>query len=187
MKIYTKKGDGGLTSLFGGQKVSKDHIRVEAYGNVDELNSYLGLLRDLIEDSAIKNQLLKIQNELFVIGSKLATPPAKEKLLSKNKTQDSFQIDKEQISFLENMIDSFEKELKPMTHFILPGGHAIVSHCHIARNICRRAERRVVHLAHGEPVEETIIKYLNRLSDYLFVLARKLSKILQIDEIKWIP
>ncbi len=174
-----------MTSLFGGQRVSKHHIRVEAYGTVDELNAYIGLLRDAISETDVKKRLLKIQNELFVIGSMLATPPDKEKL--KN-GKERLQIDKtqeEDIRYLEKQIDSMNETLQPMTHFILPGGHSSVSHCHIARNVCRRAERRVVQLAETEPVSVFVISYLNRLSDYLFVLARKLTKDLGIKENLW--
>ncbi len=185
MKIYTKTGDKGMTSLFGGQRVPKYHIRVEAYGTLDELNAYIGLLRDLIHDDAVKKDLLKIQNELFVIGSMLATPADKEKL--KN-GKERLQIDKTQeadIRHLEQLIDAMNENLQPMTHFILPGGHISVSHCHIARNICRRAERRVVQLADTEPVSQYAISYLNRLSDYLFVLARKLTHDLNVKENLW--
>ncbi len=187
MKIYTKKGDKGITSLFGGKKVPKYHIRVEAYGSIDELNSYIGLLRDQSIDESIKTTLLKIQNELFVIGSSLATPP-ESKILKSGKER--LQIDKinmDQISFLEEEIDHMNETLPAMTHFILPGGHSIVSHCHIARNICRRAERRVVALSEESQVDDILLSYLNRLSDYLFVLARKLTFKLNVKETLWIP
>jgi cob(I)alamin adenosyltransferase len=187
MKIYTKTGDKGSTSLFGGERVPKYHIRVEAYGSVDELNSYLGLLRDSIDIELIRSRLLRIQHELFVVGSLLATPPNKEKLKS---GKDRLQIDKinsRHIELLEQEIDGMNEALAPMTHFILPGGHLAVSHCHIARNICRRCERITVQLAEKSPVSEYVLTYLNRLSDYLFVLARKLSKDLQAEEILWIP
>ncbi len=187
MKIYTKTGDKGKTSLFGGERVPKYHIRVEAYGTIDELNSYIGLLRDQSIDKIIKNSLLKIQNELFVIGSTLATPPNKEKLKSGKERLQIDKINTNHISFLENEIDKMNDDLPPMTHFILPGGHTTVSYCHIARNICRRAERIVVQLSEESYVNEIILGYLNRLSDYLFVLARKLSKDLQVKEILWIP
>jgi cob(I)alamin adenosyltransferase len=186
MKIYTKTGDKGMTSLFGGTRVPKYHIRVETYGTIDELNSYIGLLRDQTDDKAIKEKLVKIQNELFVIGSILATPPEKEKLKSgKNRLQIE-PINITHIQYLENEIDLMNDNLPPMTHFILPGGHITVSYCHIARNICRRAERITTLLAEKSTVDESILTYLNRLSDYLFVLARKLTKDLQVKEIKWV-
>lgn len=187
MKIYTKTGDKGKTSLFGGGRVFKDNIRVESYGTIDELNAYIGLLRDQSIDDNSKKSLLKIQNELFVIGSILATPPEKEKLKSgKNRLQIE-KINEQHCIFLENEIDKMNKHLPQMTHFILPGGHTTVSYCHIARNICRRAERICVSLAKTSYVDDAILSYLNRLSDYLFVLARKLSKDLQVDETPWIP
>lgn len=185
MKIYTKTGDNGQTSLFGGEKVSKSYIRVDAYGTVDELNSYLGLLRDLIDNEDHKVVLLKIQNELFIIGSHLATPPHKEILKSGKQRLKIGNIDAEEITFLENLIDHMNETLPIMTHFILPGGHQIVSNCHIARNVCRRVERKIVKLNEVSYVDNNILIYINRLSDYLFVLARKLAMELNIIEIKW--
>lgn len=182
MKIYTKTGDKGTTSLFGGKRVPKYHIRVDAYGTVDELNSYLGLLRDSIDDTVVRKRLLRIQKELFVLGGVLATPPEK-----KSKKKKSLLITSEMIQLLEEEIDEMEKGLPTMTHFILPGGHITVSYCHIARNVCRRAERISVQLAEKREVSEFVLGYLNRLSDYLFVLARKLSKALQAKEILWLP
>lgn len=187
MKIYTKTGDKGKTSLFGGQRVSKYHIRVEAYGTIDELNANLGYLHDLILDETTKTILFKIQNELFVIGSTLATPPEKEKLKSGKERLQIDKINDQQISFLEKEIDHMNTSLPAMTHFILPSGHPTVSYCHITRNICRRAERRVVQLSEESFVNDTILSYLNRLSDYLFVLARKLSLDLDVKEKLWIP
>ena len=187
MKIYTKTGDKGKTSLFGGTRVPKYELRIEAYGTVDELNSYIGLLRDQKIDKHTSNSLLKIQHELFTIGSMLATPPEK-KILKSGKDRLSIpKISLDEILFLEQEIDRMEKELTPMTHFILPGGHQTVSFCHIARCICRRAERLVVQLHDKEPINEHILTYLNRLSDYLFVLARKLSMDNKAKEIPWIP
>jgi cob(I)alamin adenosyltransferase len=185
MKIYTKTGDAGQTSLFGGQRVSKDHIRVESYGTIDELNAYIGLLRDLTNFEPVRQVLFKIQNELFVLGGILATPPEKEKLKS---GKDRFKVDKitkQHIVFLEEQIDKMNEELEPMTHFILPGGHPTVSYCHIARNVCRRAERRLVSLMEESTVDKLLIAYVNRLSDYLFVLARILSKNLRVKENLW--
>ena len=187
MKIYTKTGDKGTTALYGGARVSKDNIRIESYGTVDELNSYIGLIKDQEISENIKESLLKIQNELFTLGAMLATPPEKETLKSGKERLNIPKIDENSILFLEEEIDNMEKELPQMTHFILPGGHQTVSFCHIARCVCRRSERLSVALNDQEPVNNAILKYLNRLSDYLFVLARKLSKDLQVAEIKWIP
>lgn len=187
MKIYTKTGDGGITALFGGKKVPKDHDRIESYGTVDELNSYIGLIRDQNINPHYKNILIEVQDRLFTVGAILATPPEKEVLKNGELRLQKLGIIDSDIEFLENEIDSMQESLPPMTHFILPGGHPTVSHCHIARCICRRAERLTVHLSHNEPVSEIAIRYLNRLSDYLFVLARKLSQDLNAEEIQWIP
>lgn len=187
MKIYTKTGDKGSTSLFGGTRVPKDHIRIESYGTVDELNSYIGLIRDQEIDSHYKDILIEIQDRLFTAGALLATPEDKTVLKNgENRLQNLGIIDSD-IELLEKEIDTMESLLPPMTHFVLPGGHPTVSHCHIARCICRRAERLTVQLSHNESVPEIIIRYLNRLSDYLFVLARKLTLDLNAEEIKWIP
>ena len=185
MKIYTKTGDSGKTSLFGGERVYKSHQRVEAYGSVDELNSFIGLLRDSIEDQRLKNLLLQIQNELFVVGSYLATPPQKKTLKSGENRLKILPISPENITVLEQEMDQMNLDLPKMTHFILPGGHTVVSYCHITRNVCRRVERNVVKLSKLSEVDSIIIQYLNRLSDYLFVLARKLAKEYGIEEIKW--
>ncbi len=187
MKIYTKTGDQGITSLYGGNRVPKDHIRIESYGTVDELNSYIGLVRDQDIQAHYKDVLTEIQDRLFTIGAILATPEDKSTLKNGQSRLQNLGIIENDVKLLENEIDSMENELPQMTHFILPGGHPTVSHCHIARCICRRAERLTVHLSHNEAVEEIVLIYLNRLSDYLFVLARKLSKELQLQEIKWIP
>ena len=187
MKIYTKTGDKGTTALFGGARVPKYDLRIESYGTVDELNSYIGIIKDQKIHQDLKNSLLKIQNELFTLGAMLATPPEKETLKSGKERLNIPKIDESSIQFLENEIDMMNEELPQMTHFILPGGHQTVSFCHIARCVCRRAERVTVALNDEEIINQNILKYLNRLSDYLFVLARKLSKDLQIKEIKWIP
>jgi cob(I)alamin adenosyltransferase len=187
MKIYTKTGDAGTTALFGGTRVNKDHIRIESYGTVDELNSYIGLLRDLEIDENHIPTLLEIQDRLFTIGAIMATPPDKELLKNGTARLQNLGIIADDITFLENEMDRMENSLAPMTHFILPGGHPTVSHCHIARCICRRAERLAVHLNQYEEVHPLALAYLNRLSDYLFVLARKLSFELGANEIKWIP
>ena len=187
MKIYTKTGDQGNTSLFGGNRVAKHHIRIDAYGTTDELNSWLGLIRDQNIDQHHQNTLIKIQEHIFTLGAILATP--KEKLFLKNgKRRLNIQwIDQQHIEFLENEIDSMDQSLPPMTNFVLPGGHTTVSYCHIARTVCRRAERNVSHLNENEPVDLFVLQFLNRLSDYLFVLARKLTSDLEVDEIKWAP
>lgn len=187
MKVYTKTGDKGTTSLFGGTRVPKDHIRIESYGTVDELNSYIGLVRDQDMNVHYKVTLAEIQDRLFTIGAILATPQEKEVLKSGELRLKNLGIVETDIELLENEIDNMESELPQMTHFVLPGGHTTVSYCHIARCVCRRAERLAVHLSHNEPVAEIAIKYLNRLSDYLFVLARKLSHDLNAEEVKWIP
>ncbi len=187
MKIYTKTGDKGETSLFGGTRVKKYNLRIEAYGTIDELNSNLGLVRSQEIDQKYIEAIIKIQNQLFTIGSMLATPPDKEKLKS---GKDRLQISKiamHEVTFLENEIDQMNKALEPMTHFVLPGGNTTVSFCHIARCVCRRAERFCVELHDNEPIDTNILTYLNRLSDYLFVLARKLTLDNQAVEIPWIP
>ncbi len=187
MKIYTKTGDKGTTSLFGGTRVPKYHLRIEAYGTVDELNSYIGLIncQKIAENHA--KSLLKIQNELFTLGSMLATPQDKEKLKNGKERLNIPKINDSSIEFLENEIDKMNEELPTMTHFVLPGGNLIVSYCHIARCICRRAERISVQLNDETTIDSQILMYLNRLSDYLFVLARKLTYENEIAEIPWIP
>ncbi|WP_296636794.1 cob(I)yrinic acid a,c-diamide adenosyltransferase [Polaribacter sp.] len=187
MKIYTKTGDEGTTALFGGTRVKKYNLRIDSYGTVDELNAYIGLIKDQKIEDATKNSLLKIQNELFTLGAMLATPPEKETLKSGKERLNIPKINSNSIEFLEDEIDAMDSELPQMTHFILPGGHQAVSFCHVARCVCRRAERLCVELNDEEAINSDILKYLNRLSDYLFVLARMLSKQLQVDEIKWIP
>lgn len=187
MKIYTKTGDKGTTALFGGTRVPKHHIRIESYGTVDELNSYIGLIRDQSIDKNYKNTLIDIQDKLFVIGAILATDPEKAKLKSGKERLDIQKISEDNISFLETEMDGMDSQLPPMTNFVLPGGHQTVSFCHIARCVCRRAERLASALNDLEAVEPNVLTYLNRLSDYLFVLARKLTKDLQAEEVKWIP
>ncbi|MCL4129019.1 UNVERIFIED_CONTAM: hypothetical protein GTU68_031871 [Idotea baltica] len=177
MKIYTKTGDKGQTSLFGGTRVPKYHLRIEAYGTVDELNAYIGLLKDQKNSEQTVSSLLKIQNDLFTLGAMLATPPEKETL--KN--------GKDRLNYLESQIDVMQLSLPQLTHFILPGGHQTVSFCHISRCICRRAERLATELNDNTPIDEHIIMYLNRLSDYLFVLARKLTYDNHVEEIPWQP
>ena len=184
MKIYTKTGDTGTTSLIGGKRVKKNNLRIESYGTIDELNSYIGLIKDQKGiGNNDKNSLLKIQHELFVIGAMLATAPDKETLKNGKERVTISKINKHSILFLEEEIDKMDEKLPQMTHFILPGGHQTVSFCHIARCVCRRAERLSVELNEKEKVSNELIIYLNRLSDYLFTLARKLSKELLVDEL----
>lgn len=187
MKIYTKTGDKGTTALFGGTRVPKYNLRIESYGTVDELNSHIGLIRDQKIDSKIIDTLIKIQNELFTLGAMLATPPEKEILKSGKERLNIPKINSSSIEYLENEIDTMNLELPQMTNFILPGGNQTVSFCHIARCICRRAERLATALDENEELNPNILSYLNRLSDYLFVLARKLTKDLSAKEIPWIP
>jgi len=178
-KIYTKTGDAGTTGLYGGARLSKDDIRIESYGTVDELNSFIGLLSDSLNEFKIPHILFEVQNRLFTIGSNLASDPDKE--LSTPDLKD------EDILLLEKEIDQMDQILEPLKHFILPGGHQSISHCHIARTVCRRAERRVVSLANNQDVNPIIIKYLNRLSDYFFVLSRFVGHKLDVKPNKWEP
>ena len=176
MKIYTKTGDKGTTGLVGGKRIPKHDLRIDSYGTIDELNSYLGLIRDQEISTDHKTTLLDIQNQLFVIGSLLATDPKLLKEESKRKRLGITFLNPEAITCLETEIDVMNNELPAMTHFILPGGHQTVSFCHIARCICRRAERSISKLHIEHPTQPEILIYLNRLSDFIFVLARKLSK-----------
>ncbi len=182
LKIYTKTGDLGKTSLIGGTKVPKNHLRIETYGTVDELNSYIGLVNDLITDVPSSLTLKEIQDRLFTIGSSLACDPEKEPLM---KMPDLKETD---VLRLENEIDSMNEVLLPMKFFILPGGHVAVSTTHVARCICRRAERLCVNMQEHELfIDPLVIKYINRLSDYLFVLSRYVAHLLQVEEIAWKP
>lgn len=181
-KIYTKTGDKGKTSLIGGTKVPKSHIRIEAYGTVDELNSCIGLVSDHLSDAHTKTILKEIQDRLFTIGSSLACDPDKEPLM---KIPDLKETD---ITLLENEMDAMNNILPPMKFFVMPGGHVAVSTTHIARCVCRRAERLCVNMQEHELyVEPLVIKYLNRLSDYLFVVSRYVAHLLQVAEIPWKP
>jgi len=180
MKIYTKTGDKGQTSLIGGTRVAKHHLRIESYGTVDELNSYIGLIRDQDIAKKHKDLLKEVQDRLFTIGASLAADPEKSKM----KIPDLHVAD---IELLEYEIDRMDSELPALRHFILPGGSNAVSFCHIARCVCRRAERLAVHLGEDSFVEEKVVIYLNRLSDYLFTLARKIGNEQQIAENEWIP
>jgi len=186
MKIYTKTGDKGTTSLYGGTKVSKDHLRIETYGTIDELNSYIGLIRAYEIDYVLVEQLIIIQKDLFNIGAELATP-ADKMMLANGKPRLKIVLQENNITELENWIDDIDQELEVMTHFILPGGNQASSHAHVSRCICRRAERLLVSLEQIEEIRPELLKYINRLSDYLFTAARKIAKDNQHEEIKWIP
>lgn len=178
MKIYTKTGDDGTTSLFSGGRVTKDHLRVEAYGTVDELNSTIGVVRANNPTRASLNNLERVQNHLFRLGADLATPlNAKSEWLVR--------VDETLVTWLEDSIDRVTQHLPPLQNFILPGGSPAGAHLHVARTVCRRAERRVVSLAQAEEINEWSLKYLNRLSDWLFVLARYENLRAGITEEKW--
>ncbi|MGH1432888.1 MAG: cob(I)yrinic acid a,c-diamide adenosyltransferase [Lewinella sp.] len=178
MKIYTKTGDQGETGLFGGQRVKKSHDRIEAYGTLDELNAFIGLLRDHISLEAEKAVLSTIQNRLFSLGAYLATPPKEDKEVA-------LDILEEDVELLEKEMDRMDATLQPLRNFILPGGHPQVSYAHLARTICRRAERQCVRMHIETPINARALHYLNRLSDYFFVLARYLSHELGVEEIAW--
>jgi cob(I)alamin adenosyltransferase len=180
MKIYTKTGDKGFTSLIGGTRVAKHHLRIESYGTVDELNSYIGLIRDQDITAHDKELLKQIQDRLFTIGSSLASDPERSKMV----IPDLHMTD---VELLEQEMDAMNEQLPELRHFILPGGNNTISFCHIARCICRRAERITVHLAEESTVDEKVNIYLNRLSDYLFTLARKIGNEHKIPENQWIP
>ncbi len=180
MKIYTKTGDKGQTSLIGGTRVPKHHIRIESYGTVDELNSWIGLIADQDIGGHKKAILKEIQDRLFTIGSSLASDPEKSRMVIPD-------LNIEDIEMLEKEMDSMNEELPELRHFILPGGSNTISYCHIARCVCRRAERICVHLAEDSKVDEKVIIYLNRLSDYLFTLGRKIAHDSQIPDNQWLP
>src|SRR6185312_2108967 len=180
MKIYTKTGDKGLTSLIGGTRVPKYHLRIESYGTVDELNSYIGMIRDQDIVQHDKDLLKQIQDRLFTVGSSLASDPEKSKMVIPD-------LHLEDIELLEKEMDAINEVIPELRHFILPGGNNSISFCHIARCVCRRAERLAVHLATESSVDEKVTIYLNRLSDYLFVLARKIGNEQNIPENQWIP
>lgn len=180
MKIYTKTGDKGQTSLIGGTRVAKNHVRIEAYGTVDELNSWVGVIRDSISEEKTKALLIQIQNQLFTIGSHLASDPEKSKMKLP-------QITDEHVLALENEMDAIDATVPPMKNFVLPGGSLAVSYCHVARCVCRRAERCVIHLSGTAQVDDLLLRYINRLSDYLFMLSRKLTHDLGAEEIPWVP
>ncbi len=180
MKIYTKTGDKGFTSLIGGTRVPKHHLRIESYGTVDELNSYIGLIRDQDITEHDRYMLKEIQDRLFTIGSSLASDPEKSRMIIPD-------LKETDIELLEKEMDLMNEQLPELRHFILPGGNNVISFCHIARCVCRRAERLSVHLAEESSVDEKVNIYLNRLSDYLFTLARKIGNECKIPENQWIP
>jgi cob(I)alamin adenosyltransferase len=176
-KIYTKTGDTGQTGLFGGHRVSKSHLRVDSYGTVDELNAFIGALRDACTDTHLREVLFTVQNRLFTLGAHLASDPKKHP-----PTPDLLPAD---IELLEQEMDAMDAHLPPLRNFILPGGHPTVSACHICRTVCRRAERLVVALHQKDPVDPLALQYLNRLSDYFFILGRYLAQALGAEEIAW--
>lgn len=180
MNIYTRTGDEGDTSLFGGRRVSKADLRIDAYGTVDELNAFVAVVRDQEVNSKRAHFLIQIQERLFTIGALLATVPGNTKVKVP-------QLAESDVDLLEHAIDEMEAHLEPLRNFVLPGGHISVSHCHVARTVCRRAERKIVALHQTEPVDPLIIKYINRLSDYLFVLSRAVAAELGTAETPWKP
>lgn len=180
MKIYTKTGDKGSTSLVGGVRVKKNHQRIEAYGSVDETIAFVALLRDSLVSTLHARYLLQVEENLMRISSLLACND--ESLIKQLPT-----IQEEAVSILEKEIDRMDLQLKPLTNFVLPGGAVPISTCHVARTVCRRAEREVIRLSELEPVDELIIKYINRLSDYLFTLSRQLHSELNVEEMIWKP
>lgn len=181
MKIYTKTGDTGQTALIGGRRVSKAELRIDAYGTVDELNAWLGLLRDQTANTSRVGLLADIQDRLFTIGAELATDP--DKAIRKALPA----IVESDVVRLEESMDAMDADLPELRAFVLPGGHQSVSFCHLARTVCRRCERVIIALNAQEPIDPLVIQYINRLSDYLFVLGRKLTQELAADEIEWKP
>lgn len=179
LKIYTRTGDKGQTSLIGGTRVPKFHPRIEAYGTLDELNSFIGLIRDQDIRQEYKDLLLEIQDRLFTAESIIALDPGAETAVKLPALSDA------DITLLEKEIDRMNEGLPELRSFILPGGHPMVSYCHIARCVCRRAERQALRLSQASPVDDTVIRYLNRLSDYLFVLARRLGNDLGLSDTLW--
>lgn len=180
MKIYTRTGDQGDTSLLGGKRVSKSDLRIEAYGTVDELNAFVAVVRDQEVNRKREHFLVQVQDRLFTIGSMLATVPG-------NTAVKIPRLEDSDAASLEDAIDQMEVHLQPLRNFVLPGGHVSISHCHVARTVCRRAERKIVALSQAEPVDQLIITYINRLSDYLFILARAMAAELNVTETPWKP
>lgn len=181
MKIYTKTGDKGMTSLIGGKRVPKNSARLESYGTIDELNSYLGMIRAFPLEAQVLNELVEIQSRLFDVGGNLATDPEAENV------KVALGVCGTDIELLEKGIDRMDAEVPPMKYFVLPGGNQCISFCHIARTVCRRAERRILDLAAEAEVDELVLKYVNRLSDYLFMLSRKVAHDMDIEEMPWMP
>lgn len=179
MKIYTKKGDQGTTSLIGGDRVLKSHVRIEAYGTIDELNSHIGILRSFVDDDINPEILKELQDRLFTIGSILASAPDSKMIVPDLHAKDT--------ELLENAIDKMNEVLPVLRTFVLPAGSSQVAQCHVVRCVCRRAERLVVYLNDIEPIDALILQYLNRLSDYLFVLARYIGYTNKVEEISWMP
>jgi cob(I)alamin adenosyltransferase len=179
MKIYTKKGDKGETSLIGGDRVKKHHIRIEAYGTIDELNSYIGILRSFADEQINAPVLSEVQDRLFTIGSLLASAPGSKMIVPDLHDSD--------ISLLEVSIDKMHEELPELKSFVLPAGSREIAHCHVARCICRRAERLIVHLSEDQEIDPNILQYINRLSDYLFVVGRYTAKVQGVEEVSWKP
>ncbi|MGF7217084.1 cob(I)alamin adenosyltransferase [Spirosoma lacussanchae] len=179
MKIYTKTGDKGQTALIGGRRVSKADLRIDAYGTVDEMNAWIGLVRDQAVNAPRKDLLKEIQDRLFTIGAELATDPEKAP------KQAMPAIVPNDVTLLEEAMDAMDAELPELRAFVLPGGHESVSFCHLARTVCRRAERLAIALNDTSPVDPLVIQYLNRLSDYLFVLSRKMAQELDAEEVAW--
>ena len=179
-KLYTRLGDRGETSLFGGGRVPKDHLRVDAYGQLDELSAALGLLIVALPADALRHQLQQVQNELFDLGAELATPPE-----SRLQYKLPPGVEESDWRRLEKLLDEYDAQVPPLRAFVLPGGHETAAREHLARTVCRRAERAVVRLAHEEEVRDDVITYLNRLSDFLFVVARLLNVRAGVPEIEW--
>ena len=180
MKIYTKTGDQGQTGLFGGERVSKDHLRIRAYGDLDELNASLGsVLSEMTVSQGVKERLLRIQNELFQLGAELATPRGK-------KTTTTL-LGETEVARLESEIDKMEETLQPLKNFILPGGSRVAAQLHLARATSRRAEREMISLHRAEPLRAVVLEYINRLSDYLFVCARFANHEVNVEDLPWVP
>lgn len=178
IKVYTKTGDDGTTSLYSGKRVAKHHIKIQAYGTIDELNSWLGWIRDQDIDPVRKEELIKIQKDLMTVSAQLANDGMELGIET---------ISEKEVNSLENYIDLMTDSLPPLKNFVIPGGHSVVSSTHLARSVCRRAERIITELNDNEPIDRVLIYYVNRLSDYLFTLSRKFSLDFQVKEEKWIP
>jgi cob(I)alamin adenosyltransferase len=183
MKLYTRGGDQGSTGLFGGDRVTKSHPRLMAYGTLDELNSVIGLLRLHASPAVVgQDQLQQIQHDLFVLGAILATPASRLDMLGEKMTRTTWTLEQ-----MESDIDRLSELAPPMKHFVLPGGTTGAAHAHVARTVCRRAEREVVMMTNEEPVDSEVVKYLNRLSDWLFALARAENAVNGVQDVEWIP